>query len=313
MVRKLVVTVVVLAVIAAGVFWLLTAPREVAASAIPAHAPDVANGELMFWVGGCESCHAPAGAQGDDRLKLGGGQVLSTPFGDFVAPNISPDPDHGIGGWTTAQFVTAMKLGIAPGGIHLYPAFPYPSYQRMRPEDLIDLKAFLDTLPAVADASGTHSLAFPYNIRRGIGLWQRLHVDGDAFAPDPTASDEVNRGAYLVQGPGHCGECHSPRDFTGAAIPGRALAGAAMLDGTGGYAPNLTSDASGLGDWSQRQIVRLLSTGLKPNFDAVGGAMGPVVQNLSMLSPSDLQAIAAYLMSLKPLPATPRPAAPPQS
>src|SRR5690606_26407673 len=120
------------------------------------------------------------------------------------------DPQDGIGTWTLADFVTAMKFGVTPGGVHLYPAFPYDFYQRMRVEDIIDLKAFMDTLPLVAGRSPPNDLKFPYSVRRGVGLWQLLYVDGRTFAPDPDSSDQVNRGAYLVQGAGHCGACHTP-------------------------------------------------------------------------------------------------------
>ncbi len=149
---------------------------------------------------------------------LAGGRCLKTPFGTFNVPNISPDKEHGIGNWSTLDFVTAMKLGIGPGGEHLYPAFPYTSYQRMRDEDLIDLKAYLDTLPASSNVVPPHELTFPFNIRRALGLWQLLYVDGKTFVPDPKASDEVNRGAYLVQGPGHCSECHTSRNLLGGKV-----------------------------------------------------------------------------------------------
>jgi mono/diheme cytochrome c family protein len=300
----LIAALVVLAGLGLVAFWLVTVPRTISASELPVRTPDLANGELMFWAGGCESCHAAPGAGPDDLTRLGGGQVLATPFGGFHVPNISPDRTYGIGNWTLAEFVTAMKLGVGPGGVHLYPAFPYPSYQRMRVEDIIDLKAFLDTLPPVATASQAHDLKFPFSIRRGVGLWQLLNVDGKTFIPDPAASAVVNRGAYLVQGPAHCGECHTPRGFTGAVIADLALTGAPMLDGTHDVAPNLTPHPGGLGDWSEAAIVRALQVGLKPGFDAVGGAMGAVVGNLARLPRSDAQAIAAYLKSLPPRPTT---------
>jgi mono/diheme cytochrome c family protein len=298
MIRKLVVALIVLAVIGLAAFWVLTSPQMIAASELPAHTADIANGQMVFWAGGCESCHAAANADGDERLKLGGGQVLSTPYGNFHVPNISPDAATGIGKWTLADFVTAMKRGVAPGGVHLYPAFPYPSYQRMTMVDLIDLKAFLDTLPPVVRASEPHELAFPFNIRRGIGLWQLINIDGKAFVPDPKATDQVNRGAYLVQAAGHCGECHTPRTIIQATDPSRALSGALMLDGSNGVAPNITPDPSGLATWTAAQITRLLTVGLKPTFDSVGGAMGPVVGNMAMLPRADVQAIAAYLKTI---------------
>jgi hypothetical protein len=159
-----------LAVAGAIVFYLLTMPRTVPASELPAHTSDLANGEYMFTVGGCAECHAePLGKCKDlktkDKQRLSGGRCLKTPFGTFNVPNISPDNETGIGNWNTLDFVNAMKRGIAPGGVHLYPAFPYTSYQRMTYEDLIDLKAYLDTLPAVKHTTAPHELTFPYNIR----------------------------------------------------------------------------------------------------------------------------------------------------
>ena len=146
---------------------------------------------------------------------LVGGRCLKTPFGTFHVPNISPDKDTGIGNWTTLDFVNAMKRGVAPDGSYLYPAFPYTSYQRMTYEDLIDLKAYLDSLPAVKSDVPPHELKFPFNLRRGLGLWHQLYVDGESFVPDANASAELNRGAYLVRGAGHCTECHSARNLLG--------------------------------------------------------------------------------------------------
>jgi mono/diheme cytochrome c family protein len=305
MLRALVSALIVVAV-AAAALWLLTAPRVIAATDLPMHTPDPANGEVMFWAGGCASCHAVANATGEERLRLGGGQALATPFGRFHVPNISPDGTSGIGRWSLADFVTAMKRGVAPGGVHLYPAFPYPSYQRMTYGDIIDLKAYLDMLPPVARANQPHELAFPYNIRRGVGLWQFLNIDGRDFAPDPAAPPAVNRGAYLVQGAAHCGECHTPRTATQAMDLDRWLSGARMLDATNDIAPNLTPHATGLADWFEDEIVRLLQLGVTPTFDSVGGAMGPVVASMGMLPQAELEAIAAYLKSLPPLPASAR-------
>jgi len=297
-----------LALFAAGAiaFYLLTMPQTVPASALPDHAPDLANGKYMFIAGGCAECHAvPKGACDDldikDEMVLAGGRCLKTGVGTFYVPNISPDKETGIGKWTTLDFVNAMKRGIAPGGVHLYPAFPYTSYQRMTYEDLIDLKAYLDTLPVVNRKPPPHALKFPYNIRRGIGLFQRRHVDGKTFTPDPHASDATNRGAYLVLGPGHCAECHSPRDIFGGIIPSKGFAGARSPDGDG-TVPNITPSDDGIGDWSQEDIAYLLETGNTPDFDTVGDAMVPVQENMARLTPEDRDAIAAFLKSLPPHP-----------
>ncbi len=300
MVRRLVILAAVLAVAGAGVFWLLTAPRSLAQGDLPAHTPDLTNGESMFWAGGCESCHAAAGAQGEDMLKLGGGPPLKTPFGTFYASNISPDPEHGIGKWSVVEFVNALKNGVAPSGVHLYPAFPYTSYQRMRVEDIIDLKAFMDTLPPVATPSPQHELPFPFNIRRGLGLWKLLYLDGRTFAPNPARSDRLNRGAYLVEGPAHCGECHTPRNLIGGPDKSRAFGGGPAPEGTGKI-PNITSDAAGLADWSESEIAEMLETGFMPGMDSVGGAMAAVVRNTAKLAAEDRAAIAAYIAQLPPV------------
>jgi mono/diheme cytochrome c family protein len=298
--RKIVLGLIVLALLGVGAFYLLTIPRTIGAGDLPPHTADLANGETMFWAGGCESCHAAVDAKGDDVLKLGGGRALTTAFGTFHVPNISPDPEHGIGKWSLADFVTAMKFGIAPGGVHLYPAFPYTSYQRMKIEDIIDLKAFMDTLPKVADASQPHELPFPFNIRRGVGLWQLRYVDGHTFQPDPAKSEAQNRGAYLVEGPGHCGECHTPRGFDGGPIAAKALAGGPNPEGKGRI-PNITPDADGIGDWSEGDLVTALTTGLTPTGDSFGRTMGAVQENLARLAPSDVAAIAAYLKTVPPV------------
>jgi mono/diheme cytochrome c family protein len=300
-----------LGVAGAIVFYLLTIPVTVPASALPDdHVPDIGNGETMFTAGGCAECHAaPAGACDDldikDETVLAGGRCLKTDFGTFHVPNISSDKETGIGTWTTLDFVNAMKRGVAPGGVHLYPAFPYTSYQRMSYADLIDLKAYLDTLPAISNESRAHALRFPFNIRRGVGLFQRLYVDGKTLTPDADASDALNRGTYLVLGAGHCGECHSPRNAFGGTIASEAFAGARSPEG--GTVPNITPSADGIGDWTEEDIAYLLETGNTPDFDVIGETMAPVQENMAKLTPEDRNAIAAFLKSLPPRPnAVPR-------
>jgi mono/diheme cytochrome c family protein len=295
-----------LAIAGAIVFYLLTIPKMVPASALPAHKPDLANGEYMFIAGGCAECHAePVDKCKSTKVRnkhvLAGGRCIKTPYGIFNVPNISPDKETGIGKWTTLDFVNAMKRGIGPGGTHLYPAFPYASYQRMTYEDLIDLKAYLDTLPAAKNEVQPHQLTFPYNVRRGVGLWQLLYVNGKSFKPDPKASEEVNRGAYLAKGPGHCGECHSPRNFIGGTIASEAYAGARNPEGRG-RVPNITPSHDGIGDWSAEDITYFFETGNTPDFDVVGGLMAPVQENLAKLKPEDRAAITAFLKSLPPRP-----------
>ncbi|MGH6736593.1 MAG: c-type cytochrome [Methyloceanibacter sp.] len=304
--RRALLALLALAAAAAIAFYFLTIPVTVPASALPNHTPDAENGKYMFTAGGCADCHAaPAGSCDDldieDEEVLAGGRCLKTPFGTFHVPNISPDKKTGIGTWSTLDFVTAMKRGVAPGDVHLYPAFPYTSYQRMTYEDLIDLKAYLDTLPAVSNQTPPHELGFPYNIRRGLGLYQRLYVDGEDFSPDPDASDEINRGAYLARGAGHCSECHSPRNVLGGIMSSKEFAGARNPEGDG-TVPNITPSDDGISEWSEEDIAYLLETGNKPDFDTIGETMVPVQENMAKLSPEDRKAIAAFLKSLPPRP-----------
>jgi mono/diheme cytochrome c family protein len=304
--RSALLALLVLGALGALAFYLATMPVTPPAAALPAHTPDLANGKYMFTAGGCAECHAvPREGCSDlktkDEVVLAGGRCLKTPFGTFTVPNISPDKETGIGTWTTLDFVNAMKHGVAPDGTNLYPAFPYPSYQRMTYEDLIDLKAYLDTLPAVSNTVPPPALRFPYNIRRGLGLWKRFYVDGKSFTPDPTASAEINRGAYLVQGPGHCSQCHSSRNLLGGIVKDTEFAGAPGLEGKG-HVPNITPSEDGIGDWTKEDIAYLLETGTTPDYDTIGETMAPVQRNMAKLTPADREAIAAYIMSLPPRP-----------
>ena len=250
----------------------------------------------MFYAGGCESCHKSPGQ--DDPLRLGGGLELKTPFGSFYPPNISTDPVDGIDAWQPVDVANALLSGVSPNGGHLYPAFPYTSYQRMTPKDVADLAAFLRTLPAVKGKAPANALAFPFSIRRAVGIWKLLFFDNAGLRPDPSQSEQRNRGRYLVEGPGHCGECHTPRSFLGEMDLSRALAGAPLPDGHG-KAANLRG-----GDflnWTDADIVEALTSGFTPGGDVLGAGMTAVVRNLAELPESDRQAIAVYLKSLPPL------------
>jgi len=297
MLRKVGIIVVILAVIGAAAFWFITMPATVPASALTAYTPNLANGERMFHAGGCASCHAMP--KQEDKTRLGGGLALKSPFGTFFTPNISPDRKDGIGDWSEANFVTAMWKGTSPDGSHYYPAFPYTSYQHMKLEDLRDLFAYLKTLPAVEGTSHDHDLPFYLKLRRLLGGWKFLFLDGQPFKPDPAKPEEWNRGAYLVNGPGHCAECHSPRNLLGAIIARQRFAGGPDPEGGDGWVPNITP--AGIGDYSQRDIERILETGDMPNGDSVGGAMAAVVSKISKLSAEDRAAIAAYVKSLPPV------------
>ncbi len=292
MIKRIILSLIALALIGAGAFWLLTAPGTLSLADLPDHEPDVEHGQYMFYAGGCASCHATPGSE--DKLALGGGLKLASPFGDFYVPNISPDPEDGIGGWSTLDLVNAMVKGVSPDGSHYYPAFPYTSYQRMKLEDVIDLKAFMDTLEPVKSDVPPHDLPFPFNIRRSLGGWKLLNLDGKRFEPDPSLSDQINRGAYLVTGPGHCGECHTPRDALGGLERSKWLTGAPSPEGDG-KVPGIT--AADL-DWSADDIAYALETGFTPDYDSLGSSMAAVVRNTSHLTSEDRAAISAYLKSV---------------
>lgn len=288
--RKLFIWPAVLLLIGAAAFWWLTMPQPLPASATAGLTGDATRGERIFWAGGCAACHADAKAEGAAKLVLGGGQEFPSPFGTFVAPNISPDPKNGIGGWTVADLANAMLRGVSPDGRHYYPVFPYASFANAELQDVADLHAFLQTLPPVATPSQPHKVGFPFNIRRGLGLWKRLYLGrGWVVAGDLTA--EQMRGRYLVEGLGHCGECHTPRGPFGGLERDHWLAGA-PIPGAKGRFPNITPAKL---KWSQADIVEYLSSGFTPTFDSAGGHMALVVENTAHLPPEDRAAIAAYL------------------
>jgi mono/diheme cytochrome c family protein len=297
--RSIVAGLTALAFAGAGVLYALALPKRAVAGLLPARTADLANGEAMFNVGGCASCHATPKQR--DRRRLGGGLALNTAFGTFKVPNISSDPAHGIGAWSEEAFVNAVLRGIGRKGEHLYPAFPYTSYQRMALDDVRDLYAFLRTLPPDPRPSEPHELPFPFGIRQGIGLWKLLYLDGKPFTPDPARSAELNRGAYLVEGPGHCAECHSPRDAFGGIDGKRRFAGGPDAEGKG-WVPNITPHSDGLAKWSADDIAHLLESGLTPDADSVGSGMADVVRGTAKLSGADRAAIAAYLKALPPRP-----------
>lgn len=292
---RAVIVLAALVLIGAGAFYVLTIPSLAVKGPLPPRPADLANGETMFNAGGCASCHATP--KQDDRRRLGGGLELATQFGTFRVPNISPDDRHGIGAWSEEAFVNAMLRGVGRHGEHLYPSFPYTSYQRMPIDDVRDLFAFLKTLPPETKPSEPHMLAFPFNVRRGLGLWKWLYLDGKTFTPDPGRSAALNRGAYLVEGPGHCAECHSPRNVLGGIVADRRFAGGPDPEGKG-WVPNITPHPDGIGSWSEKDIAYLLESGFTPDFDSVGSTMADVVTSTGKLSAEDRAAMAAYVKSL---------------
>ncbi len=296
--RKILGGIVLLGAVGAGAFVLLTAPQRLpAAEWASAGEPDLANGERIFHAGGCVSCHAAPGAPDDQKRVLAGGLALKSPFGTFHAPNISPDETAGIGAWTLAEFGDAMKRGTGRDGEHLYPSFPYASYSRMSVKDVADLFGYLKTLPKSPNVAPGHDLPFPFNIRLALGGWKFLYLNEAPRVTLADADEAVKRGQYLVEGPGHCGECHTPRDMLGGLKTGQWLAGGPNPEGEGRI-PNITPAESGFGRWSAGDIVSYLETGFTPEFDSVGGAMVSVQKNMALLPKEDREAIAAYLKAI---------------
>ena len=257
---------------------------------------DAKRGLYLSKAAGCMACHTE---DRKDALPFAGGRALKTPFGIFYGPNITPHPEGGIGRWSEADFMRAMRLGERPDGAHYFPAFPYPSFTRISDSDLRDLWAFLRTLPESSRVNRAHDLRFPFGLRILVTGWKWLF-----FTPGPLASDSrrtpvVNRGAYLVEALGHCGECHTPRNFLGGPKRDRFLAGG--KGPAGKRVPNLTPTR--LKNWNDGELKEFLLTGATPDGDAANETMDEVIRNTtSQLTPEDLAALMAYLRSLPSLP-----------
>jgi mono/diheme cytochrome c family protein len=289
---------VMLAIGMIALAWWITAPRPAFSEADAAgldQGGDPILGERVFDAGDCASCHASPGQP--DRRHLGGGLTLASPFGTFFPPNISPDPNDGIGRWRTIDLANALLSGVSPRGQHIYPALPYTSYAHMRVEDVKDLMAYLRTLPAVAGQAPRHDLAFPFTIRRLVGFWKFLYLDRRPIRPDPARDEVWNRGRYLVEAVGHCAECHSARNMLGAIKLSSRFAGGRDQEGVG-FVPNITP--AGIGHWSSEEIVEALTSGHTPDLRRIGSSMADVVTDTAALPLSDRQAIAVYLQSLPP-------------
>jgi mono/diheme cytochrome c family protein len=257
----------------------------------------VTRGEYLVHAGGCISCHSAPGGK-----PFAGGRALATPFGTFYSPNITPDADTGIGHWTDAQFLAALRNGVGPDGARYFPVFPYTSFTNITDEDVLAIKAYLFSLPPAHQANRPHDVGFPFSWRFLQRGWRMLFFREGPFRADPSHDATYNRGAYLVTALAHCGECHTPRNMFGATEPSMALAG--TKDGPDGQSvPNITPDpATGIGQWDSDDIVTLLKTGRTPEESAVKGAMHEAVQDgLRFLTDADLKAIAVYLLAQKPI------------
>jgi mono/diheme cytochrome c family protein len=276
----------------------LAAQFALAAPASAQKAASIEHGEYLFNAAGCASCHTDVKNNGP---MLGGGRALATPFGTFYGPNITADKEHGIGAWTDAQFIQALRMGLSPKGEHYYPVFPYPSFTYMTDQDMLDIKAYIFSLPTSDRPSKPHRINFPFNYRVAMIGWNLLFLDPGPYKPDDSRDDAWNRGAYLVRAVAHCGECHTERNFLGAKRRDRELGGS-PVGPDGDSVPNITTDeTSGIGGWSESEINDLLAMGMTPDGDTVSRSMDEVVQNLSKLTDDDRQAIVTYLKALRPV------------
>lgn len=298
MLKKIAITLVALVAAVLATLWAIAAPAPLSDATLQGLGePDLENGERIFVAGGCGSCHGAVGEDGDvaeGPPVLAGGLAIESDFGTFHVPNISPS-EAGIGDWTFEDFAAAMLNGVSPEGTHYYPAFPYGSFSLMDVQDVNDLWGYILTLPESDNRAPPHEIPFPFNINRAVGLWKYLYMpEGNrvAVGDDPV----LQRGQYLVEAVGHCGECHTPRNALGGFEENRWLAGAENPDGEG-QIPNITPGGS-VGDWSEEDLVYYFETGFTPDYDVVGGSMVEVQEGLARLTGEDRAAIAAYLKAV---------------
>ena len=281
-------------------FWLLSMPRPLGPEVVPNYAGDPVKGQILYNAAGCISCHKPGPDQaGADPALPTGGAPLATPLGTLYPPNITPDLETGLGRWDTLDFLNAMQRGLDPDNRHLIPAFPYTSYAAMKTEDVIDIFAYLKSLEPVRVENKPVGVPLAFITRRGIGVWKHLGLSTASWQPDASQSESWNRGAYLVNGPGHCNECHTPRTFYMALDNSRRLAGGPHPEGHG-RVPALTGLIE-RGRYSDaNDLATALQYGEMMGYDRLSsGGMGAVQANIARLPETDIKAIAEYLTSLK--------------
>jgi len=275
--------------IAAGVYFLRPVSGPVRDLTLVG---DVERGNYLIRLGGCVACHTDAA---NGRAYLSGGAGLETGFGTFVPPNITSDPESGIGGWTMAQFAAAMSDGMGPQG-HLYPAFPYENYTLMSDQEIADLYAALLATEPVAEPAEASDIPFPFNIRLLMVGWKTLFFTPQRFEPEPGRSETYNRGKYLAYGPAHCVACHTPRNALGALEWDQAFTGSP--GGTGGRAPAITAEALVAEGYDVETLVQTLKDGFTPGFDVLGGTMGEVItDSTAHWTDEDLNALAEFLLA----------------
>jgi mono/diheme cytochrome c family protein len=275
--------------VALGGFYYASAPAMEASDITLT--PDVQSGEYIYFAAGCGGCHAAPDAKEDMKYVLSGGQKFPSPFGTFVAPNVSMHVDFGIGAWSQADFVRAVREGVSPDGRHYYPAFPYTSYQGMSDQDVVDLWSYWQTLPLSEQKSQRHDLPIYAQWRRPLGIWKMVFKPARDYQG---LGDELARGEYLVNTLGHCGECHTARTVFGARVNTDILMGAMHPSGKG----RIPAIAGSAFDWSASDIAEYLNSGFTPDYDVAGGLMAEVIENTSRLSDTDRMAIALYLQAV---------------
>ncbi|MAM60598.1 c-type cytochrome [Maritimibacter sp. UBA3975] len=291
---RLVLRLIVLVVIVAAIGLWFTRPKTDGPEVLAGLTADPAHGETVFTASGCASCHMAKGFEGEAKLVLSGGQEFPSPFGTFHAPNISMDPDAGIGDWTAIDLWNALHHGTSPDNQHYYPVLPYGAYIHLDPQDVVDLHAYMQDLPADATPSQPHDISFPFNIRLALGGWKLLFLN-EGWAMEGDLSPELTRGRELVEAMGHCAECHTPRNALGGLKEGANwLTGAPNPAGRGTF-PDLTPPEM---SWSEAELVEYFTSGFTPEFDTAGGHMALVVENLAALPEEDRAAIAAYIKAL---------------
>lgn len=300
MVKKIITALALIAVLGLVVFWFVSAPRPLTAEALPQHSPDIANGETLYHISGCHSCHlAPKGfAEAAAALPVGG-TPLKTPIGTLYPSNLTPDKETGLGSWSDLEFVNAVQKGIGKSGSHLIPAFPYTSYVRMKVEDVLDIRAYLATLPPVSNPAKPHEVFALPIVRRGLGAWKLVGFKEAKWVEDAQQPDNWNRGKYLVDGPGHCNECHTPRNLFMASDMSNYLGGGPHPEGEG-KVPSL-KDLVGRGRYKDAaDIASALEFGEMMGYDKLSsGGMAAVQRNVAKLPQSDIKAIADYLATVK--------------
>ena len=293
--------VISLTLISLGGLLTMFSPQLFGKSAVPAALEgivgDPKNGEYVLRMSGCVACHTDIDNEGE---FLAGGPAIETNFGRFYAPNITPDMQNGIGGWSLNDMYDALTSGISPENEHYYPVFPYTSYHKLKRQDIADLKAYLDLVTPSSNVSQAHELSWPISERRLLGVWKWLNFN--PIQPDKKADNaaELSRGKYLVDGPGHCGECHSARNILGGTDQSMPLTG--NLNGPDGNpVPAIIGPDADIKHWDKLDLMFYLQTGIQADGDAAGGAMSEVIfESTSYLEDDDVEAIAAYLLKKLP-------------